>query len=181
MGKKPTTASHWAEYRAKTRAPSQGPGARNVVSGNRLYGIRAELAATGCTIQGNLVGLQGNGTAALANGLYGVAVARSTNTTVQGNLIGGNTSYGVHVSLTLTTGTVVRGNFIGTDATGTLALPNVGGGMLIDGANDVRVGGTNSGDGNVISIDYEVRRPLLYNLDVVGKFSAKEEKRRGGD
>jgi hypothetical protein len=136
-----------------TTIGGSAPGARNVVSGNRLYGIRAELAATGCTIQGNLVGLQGNGTAALANGLYGVAVARSTNTTVQGNLIGGNTSYGVHVSLTLTTGTVVRGNFIGTDATGTLALPNVGGGMLIDGANDVRVGGTNSGDGNVIAFN----------------------------
>ena len=47
------------------------------------------------------------------------------------------------------------------------------------GPEDIKV--ERSGDGNVISIDYEVRRPLLYNLDVVGKFSAKEEKRRGGD
>lgn len=47
------------------------------------------------------------------------------------------------------------------------------------GPEDIKV--ERSGEGNVISIDYEVRRPLLYNLDVVGKFSAKEEKRRGGD
>ena len=128
------------------------PGARNVLSGNRFYGARAELAATRCTIQGNLVGLQSNGVAPLANGIYGIAVARTTTTTVQGNVVGGNTSYGVHVSLTNTTGAVVRGNFIGTDAAGALALPN-GGGVLIDGANDVVVGGTNSGDGNVIAFN----------------------------
>lgn len=29
-------------------------------------------------------------------------------------------------------------------------------------------------NGTVVSIDYEVRKPLVYNLDVVGKFSAKE-------
>ena len=129
------------------------PGARNVISGNRLYGVRDELASTGCLIEGNLIGLQSNGTAALANGIYGVVVGRSTNTTVQGNWIGGNASYGIQVSLTNTTGLVVRANYIGTDASGTLALPNVGGGVLIDGANDVRVGGTNNGDGNVIAFN----------------------------
>jgi hypothetical protein len=36
-----------------------------------------------------------------------------------------------------------------------------------------------AGDASVISVDYEVRRPLIYNLDIVGKFSASEEKRTG--
>ena len=34
--------------------------------------------------------------------------------------------------------------------------------------------------GYVMTVDYEVRKPLIANLDVVGKFDATKELRRGG-
>lgn len=34
--------------------------------------------------------------------------------------------------------------------------------------------------GYLITVKYEVRRPLIGNLDVVGRFDAQEELRRGG-
>ena len=47
---------------------------------------------------------------------------------------------------------LIRSNYIGTDATGTMAAPNGGAGILIrDGTPDNSIGGPNPGDGNVIS------------------------------
>jgi hypothetical protein len=34
--------------------------------------------------------------------------------------------------------------------------------------------------GYLMTVNYEVRKPLIANLDVVGKFSAEKELRRGG-
>lgn len=34
-------------------------------------------------------------------------------------------------------------------------------------------------DGVLITADYEIRKPLIYNLDIVGKFKTSEIKRRG--
>lgn len=34
--------------------------------------------------------------------------------------------------------------------------------------------------GYLITVDYEVRKPLIYNLDVVGKFNTEKHLRRGG-
>lgn len=47
-------------------------------------------------------------------------------------------------------------------------------------AQDIKVERSPTG-GALITIDYEVRKPLLYNLDIVGKFSANEEKRAGAE
>lgn len=47
-------------------------------------------------------------------------------------------------------------------------------------SQDIKVERSPTG-GALISIDYEVRKPLLYNLDIVGKFSAEEEKRAGAE
>jgi hypothetical protein len=43
---------------------------------------------------------------------------------------------------------------------------------------DVKVERT--GDGYIIKVAYEVRRPLISNLDVVGNFKAEQNLRRGG-
>ena len=34
--------------------------------------------------------------------------------------------------------------------------------------------------GYLMTVDYEIRKPLIYNLDIVGKFHAEEQLRRGG-
>ena len=47
-------------------------------------------------------------------------------------------------------GNIIQGNLIGTDAQGTRALPNAHDGVIISSPNNT-VGGTASGDGNVIS------------------------------
>ena len=44
--------------------------------------------------------------------------------------------------------------------------------------NNVKI--TRDGRGYVITVQYEVRRSLIGNLDVVGKFEASEDLTRGG-
>ena len=127
-------------------------GARNVISGNRFYGARVELAARQVLVQGNVIGLQSNGASPLLNGVYGVMVAGSTNTTVQGNTIGGNVNFGIYAQGTNAVGVVIRGNRIGTDVTGALPASN-GAGVMLDGVNGAAIGGTNAGDGNVIAFN----------------------------
>ena len=68
-----------------------------------------------------------------------------------GNVISGNTSYGVRMNVS-GTGNVVKGNYIGTDAIGAAGVPNSGDGVRIEGgAAGNTIGGSTSGDRNVIS------------------------------
>jgi titin len=67
------------------------------------------------------------------------------------NVISGN-AWGVRISDSGTTGNTVIGNYIGTDGTGTIALGNNAGGVLITGgAQNNIIGGTTVGERNVIS------------------------------
>jgi len=60
-------------------------GARNVISGNQLYGVLIYHEVAGNVIQGNYIGTNADGTAALGNHDIGVIVQDSSY-----NLIGGN-------------------------------------------------------------------------------------------
>ncbi|MGB6836290.1 MAG: hypothetical protein WBF66_01130 [Dehalococcoidia bacterium] len=113
----------------------------------------------GNTIEGNYIGTDVTGTAALGNE-RGVAIEESSNNTIGGttpaarNIISGNEMKGVLISFGFgilpSGGNQVQGNYIGTDVTGTSALAN-GDGVYISGASDNTIGGTVSGAGNVIS------------------------------
>ena len=129
------------------------PASRNVISGNRNYGLRIEFGANGCTARGNFIGVQSNGVAALSNGFIGVNILQSTNTTIVGNVVAGNANAGVYIIGSNVVGAVVQGNFVGVDATGDIPLPNGSVGIRIDGVDGALVGGTNSGDGNVIAFN----------------------------
>lgn len=138
-------------------------GARNLISGN-LEGV-AILCAQNNAVQGNYIGTNVTGTAAIPNE-DGVAINAIGNTCVAtGNLIGGTNAQarnlisgninGVFLSATDQadlSGTLVQGNYIGTDPAGVAALPNSVG-VYIYGADasQVTVGGTAAGAGNVIS------------------------------
>ena len=104
-------------------------------------------------VQGNLIGVNATGTAALGNQGHGV-IANANLSLVggteagNGNIISANTGDGVRV----TSGAVlVQGNYIGTDITGTLDLGNGANGVYVFAAGSIQIGGSDSGARNVIS------------------------------
>jgi hypothetical protein len=110
----------------------------NVVSGNGVPPGTGAITVNGNSnlIDGNSVGTNPAGTAALGNAGAGVAIAGSNNTlggTSAGvhNVISGNASDGVSLG---GSGNLVEGNFIGTDRGGSAAVPNGGAGVALGGA-----------------------------------------------
>ena len=124
------------------------PGAGNVISGNANDGI-LNLFGTNNNITGNDIGTDATGMAALGNGLDGILVSQSPDTTVQGNLISGNGRAGVDLSLE-STNTIVVGNDIGTDAAGNPVLGNASYGVYVASSGN-QIGGTGPGQGNLIA------------------------------
>ncbi len=146
------------------------PAARNVMMSNtNLFGGRSviEISGAGASnnrVQGNFIGTNAHGTAALGSIGPGVSVDDGTNNiiggltatpgTAPGNVISGNNGNGIAFGGTgsgLGTGNQVLGNIIGLDVTGTVALGNNGTGVGFgNGGNNV-VGGTAAGARNIIS------------------------------
>jgi CSLREA domain-containing protein len=134
---------------------------RNVISGNLSDG--AWIDASNVVVQGNYIGTDVTGAAALGNGYSGVVLSpvgspSVTNVTVGGtsggsrNVISGNSDHGVLVSGANAQGNLVQGNYIGTNAAGTAALGNVQHGVrLASGATGNTIGGTTVPARNVLS------------------------------
>lgn len=138
-------------------------GARNVISGNG-GGCGLTIGGSGSnTVEGNYIGTNAAGTAALGNGtgLSDVPAAlaiQSSNNQIggsavgAGNVISGNLEPGVWFDGSSATGNVVQGNYIGTDSATTRAIGNSGDGVLIGGgAQGNTIGGTAPGDANTIA------------------------------
>ena len=108
--------------------------ARNVISGNTVDGIRLDGAGTGNQIAGNYIGSNSAGDASLANGTVGVHLLNASHGTVigtngdgigdagEGNLITGQGSGDIGVSINDSDNTIVAGNIIGLNAAGDTAL-----------------------------------------------------------
>jgi len=128
--------------------------ARNIISGNGNDGVLVVGdGANVIQVQGNYIGTDSSGAAAVGNGAAGVAFLTANNmlggTTPQArNVISGNKREGVYISAI---GNYVQGNFIGTNAAGTAALGNALDGVKLDGAGSTFVGATEAGARNVIS------------------------------
>lgn len=134
------------------------PGAGNLISGNRSSGIFCGLIQTDhLLIQGNLIGTDFTGTVALGNsiGVYiyhnsGFNIIVGGTQTGARNIISGNRNDGVYINQSQSNNQLL-GNFIGTDISGRRALPNLGNGVASSQSTGVTIGGTNSGEGNLIS------------------------------
>ncbi len=92
------------------------PGAQNVISGN-IIGIRIHLFLSGNTIQGNLIGLNAQGTGALPNVIGGIECSfNASDNTIGGTVPGAGNKIafngGPGVSLLESIRTSVRGNSI---------------------------------------------------------------------
>jgi Calx-beta domain len=139
-------------------------GAGNLISGNDFSGVKIS-SGNNNLVQGNLIGTNATGTAALGNGRDGVEVGSNglttSNNTIGGtipgarNTISGNGRNGVQLvgggSFTNTSNNLVQGNFIGTDVTGTADLGNSFDGVSITGASNNTVGGITLEARNIIS------------------------------
>ena len=135
---------------------------RNVISANGRAGVDL-WAAHFNVVAGNYLGLNAAGTAALGNGWEGVRVelggqSNRIGTNADGladaaerNVIAGNALGGVRLYAAGTTLNVVAGNFIGTNVSGTAALANALGGVVIDGASGNSVGDGTAAGRNLIS------------------------------
>src|SRR5665213_2140017 len=99
----------------------------NVSYGGNTYGVSVSYGATG-----NIIGADSSGVA---------------NTSTR-NIISGNATDGI---VTLSDqDTVIKGNYVGTDVTGTKALGNGAGGVVLQQGTEV-VGGPSASDRNIIS------------------------------
>ena len=124
--------------------------ARNVISGNNFDAI--EVAGSNNTIQGNFIGTNPAGTAAMENNSNGVALDQGSNNLIggtvpgAGNLISANQT---GISSFSASGNTIQGNLIGTDVTGTTRIPN---NFAIDirGPNNL-IGGLTAAARNIIS------------------------------
>jgi hypothetical protein len=142
-------------------------GAGNLISGNAFNGILIDIGVPGgaigaVTIQGNLIGVDVTGAAALPNQGDAIAVIGNSTGAIGPVVIGGTTAGARNVISSTTNSmsgirlngtpasTLVQGNYIGTDVTGTLARPNQQQGiLLVNGA--ATIGGAAAGAGNLIS------------------------------
>ncbi|MBV9468266.1 MAG: right-handed parallel beta-helix repeat-containing protein, partial [Abitibacteriaceae bacterium] len=133
-------------------------GMRNIISGNLIDGVHiVDKGTSDNVVQGNYIGTNLSGTAALANKGAGVTIAnQAQHNTVGGtvaaarNILSGNTQ-GVFLVDKGTDSNIIQGNYLGTDVTGNKALPNRDCGVAIWGGQHNLVGGSVTGARNVMS------------------------------
>ncbi len=126
-----------------------------VVNGFSNYGIWLD-GGDNNTIQGNFIGTDQTGTAALAN-RCGLVIENSADNIIGGtaagdrNLISGNSDNGLHILGSGATGNVVQGNYVGPDLNGAIAgIGNGINGIRIAAASANTIGGSGSGEGNLV-------------------------------
>lgn len=133
-----------------------GAGAANVISGNGEEGVEIDDGAAANTVQGNLIGTNAAGTAAVPNAENGVQIDFAPGNLIGGtaaaarNVISGNGANGVELLFDGTVGNSIQGNLIGTDVNG-LPMGNTLDGVWAGNSGQNFIGGTDAGAGNVIA------------------------------
>lgn len=127
------------------------PGARNVISGHKVYGVVYYGHCERNTTQGNYIGTDRTGTRALPNATGICVDCASHHNDILDNVISGNMSYGLFFVTRGTEHNVLRGNLVGTAANGATALPNDMGMVVSTGACRNVIGGPEAEHGNVFS------------------------------
>lgn len=131
-----------AQTNNNIRIGGTSPADRNLISGNNnAEGISIGIGASNWTIQGNYIGVNSLGAAAIANGGGGISAV--TNTVGTDNLIGGadtgaanvfsgNGAVGIFIGGGSYT---VQGNLVGTDYSGSTGMGNTQVGVVLYGNN----------------------------------------------
>ncbi len=147
---------------------------RNLISGNLGAGIDLTDGTNGTLIVGNYIGTDVTSIQPIGNTGNGILLNNATDNQIGGaapgdsNVISAtvtdtsissffyigdfNTAAnGIQIAGTGSSSNQIQGNFIGTDSTGTIAVGNIGFGIVIDGASHNFIGGVLPGDQNIIS------------------------------
>lgn len=169
-----TIGVHFPPNSTNSRVGGTTAAERNVIAGFSLSGVQMEVTS-GMVIQGNLIGTDATGTAAIGRGSYGVRFM----TTRGDNLVGGtelgagNLISGSDEGLSTSNGPQgfpggfdrVQGNFVGTNAMGTASIANRYGVRLTGMAGGL-IGGADADDGK---LDGVVRaRNLISGNEIFG-------------
>lgn len=135
-----------------------GPDRGNLLSGNRLEGLRVwGMKSLLNSVEGNRIGTNAGGNAALGNNLSGVLIASGAsgnyvglgfvdNNVLKRNIISGNQDCGIR--LINTKDNSIKGNYVGLDSSGTNALGNQIDGILIEGNATGNIIGANADNVN---------------------------------
>ncbi len=139
------------------------PAARNVIASGGPGGGPILIANEGgddTVVQGNYLGTNKDGTAAIGTAEYAVTLQAGNGVIIggsppgAGNLIN-STIHGINIGGVCggcLNNTTIQGNLIGTDATGTIPIGNGSCGINVGGgANNGTIGGTGAGEGNIIA------------------------------
>ncbi|MBN8702076.1 MAG: CSLREA domain-containing protein [Bacteroidetes bacterium] len=130
----------------------------NVISGNS-NGIQLNSVYSN-TIIGNRIGVAANGVEKTSSNQDGVLISASYNNVVGGtssahrNILSGNSGYGVRITGAASTGNRIMGNYIGTASDGSSFIASSSqdfGVHITSSATLNTIGGTATGEGNVIS------------------------------
>jgi len=129
----------------------------NTISGNLVGVVITGTGTISNTVIGNFIGTNPMGTLDRGNTEDGVRIGGgAANNRVGGdtagerNLISGNDDYGVYLTGSTTMNNTISGNYIGVQVNGTAALGNRFGVVLRGAANNT-IGGTQPGQGNLVS------------------------------
>ncbi len=137
-------------------------------SGNKVSGCFIGTDPSGAIASPNRIGLglvsPDPGVVTVAGTLIGGTDPGSRNI-ISGNSSGipGGRSAGIALGFGVLS-TTVSGNYIGTNAAGSLALPNDGDGVGVNVAADTMIGGTARGAGNVISGNFSTGINATFSL-----------------
>lgn len=147
----------------------------NLISGNAGSGIEiVNGTATANVIQGNYIGTNAAGTAAIKNDQNGIHLWNVDTNTIGGttaagrNIISGNGANGIWKEIRFDAGDTIQGNYIGVATNGTSSLGNAGHGILIEDAAKSTVGGTAAGAGNTIAFNGGDGIAVLYGSNHYG-------------
>ncbi len=138
---------------------------RNIIGGNRLRAIRVGLTNLNITIDGNYIGTDATGNAAVANGqnaaanardAIGVQFATVTDLVIRNNVIGGYTASLLEMFGGSSTNTVIQNNSLGIGADGASQIaPNTIEDLLFIGGSgthtNMLIGGSSAGQGNIVA------------------------------
>ena len=166
----PNLTGIWIIDGSGNKIGGSGGSGRNVVSGNKYFGIEVGVGqrdlptprpCVGNEVRGNWIGLNRQGTGAVPNGQLdfdndgGVFLNHSADSTlIVDNVISGNFGFGVLVDTAEAHGSAIRNNHIGLLPDGSTVLGNRQPGVALSvfgaGKAHCTIGGTQPGEGNRI-------------------------------